>query len=281
VVQCAGNGRGLYNKAAKVKGTDWGKGGMGNVRFEGVPLAAVLDHFGVKPTAEAKYLTATGKDGPGVDKPVFEHSVPLDEALRKGLLALKLNGKPLAAVHGGPVRLVMPGYYATMSVKWLARLRFQPDETTNDFQFHNYRMPLRPIKPGTDYQFAFANSRPTWNMKIVSYLVSPADGARVPAGKATTFRGIAFNDGEAAITTVELSFDQGKTWLRADIPEAPAGPYAWRRWQLNHTLPEGRHTVRVRAVDAQGRSQPDDGTVFWNPHGYEWNGVDRVEVTAG
>jgi hypothetical protein len=48
--------------------------------------------------------------------------LPLADALEKSIFALKLNGELLPGVHGGPVRLVTPGIYGTMHVKWLRRL---------------------------------------------------------------------------------------------------------------------------------------------------------------
>ena len=106
VLQCSGNARSLFAKAAPVQGTPWGKGGFGNVKFAGVPLSAVLDKFGVKVDKAARFVTAEGADPPQPGKADFEHSLPLEDVLKKALLAVRLNGEPIPAVHGGPVRLV-------------------------------------------------------------------------------------------------------------------------------------------------------------------------------
>ncbi len=149
VLQCSGNSLALFTAAAPVKGTLWGRGAMGNVKFAGVPLAKLLDHLGVRPQEGAKFLTADGSDSPEAGQQDFEHSLPLDEALKKSFLALRLNGQPLPAIHGGPVRLVTPGYYGTMHIKWLSQLRFTPGESDHTSQIPHYRTPRQPIKPGS------------------------------------------------------------------------------------------------------------------------------------
>ena len=280
VLQCSGNARFLFSKAAKVPGTPWGKGGFGNVKFTGVPLSTVLEKNGVKIERTARFMAAEGRDpaiAPG--KPDFEHSLPLDEVLKKSILAFQLNGKPLPAVHGGPVRLVTPGFYGTMHLKWLSRLRFEKDETSNYFQIPQYRMPKQRIKPGEKFDFTFENSNPSWRMKINSFILSPAEGGTVEPERAMTVRGVAFNDGEAAIDRVEVSTDEGKTWTMATL-EKSTSPFAWVRWSLRTSFGPGKYRIWSRATDAKGRTQPLDGIIDWNPHGYEWNGVDKIEITV-
>jgi DMSO/TMAO reductase YedYZ molybdopterin-dependent catalytic subunit len=280
VLQCSGNARSQFSKAAKVSGTPWGKGGFGNVKFAGVPLSAILEKHGVKIDRAARFVAAEGRDpavAPG--KPDFEHSLPLDEVLKKSILALQLNGKPLPAVHGGPVRLVTPGFYGTMHLKWLSRLRFEKDETSNYFQLPQYRTPKERIKPGAPFEYTYENSNPSWRMKINSFILSPGEGNAIKAEDKLTIRGVAFNDGEAAIDRVEVSCDDGKTWTRAEM-EKSADPFAWVRWSLRTSFGSGKFGIWSRATDTLRRTQPLDGLIDWNPHGYEWNGVDRVEVTA-
>ncbi len=276
VLQCSGNSRSLFAASAMTKGTQWGRGGMGNVRFGGVRLRAVLDHCGLKIKPNARYLTAEGTDAPKPGEQDFEHSIPLDEALNKSLLAIRLNGQPLAAIHGGPVRLVMPGYYGTMHVKWLSRLRFEAHESDHTSQIPNYRTPREPIKPGTPYSYTFENSEPNWRMKIKCVVLSPAAGSKVSTPDVRVV-GVAFNDGQTAIDTVLVSPDAGRTWQRAEL-EAPGSPYAWYRWHARLKLPAGKQQICAMAVDKLGRSQPPDGAIHWNPQGYTWNGVEKIDV---
>lgn len=277
VLQCSGNGRAFFAKSAKAEGAQWQRGAMGNVRFKGVPLKAVLDKLGIKVDPSARFLTAEGRDVPAkAGAADFEHSIPLATALEKSFLALELNGQPIPAVHGGPVRLITPGYYGTMNVKWLSRLRFETHETTNHHQVGRYRTPLKPIPPGSKFEYNLENSEPNWGMKIKSVIFSPLDRERLAAGNVEV-RGVAWNDGTAKIVSVDVSIDGGAHWQQAKL-ESPASPYAWYQWSTVLALKSGPQHILSRAVDALGRSQPLDGSIGWNPAGYAWNGVDTVSV---
>jgi sulfite oxidase len=279
VLQCSGNGRAMHSKIAPVKGSPWAHGAMANVRFRGVPLRAVLEKFDVRPNAASRFVTAEGYDSPG--KPTdadFEHSLPLADVLDRSFLALELNGKPLPAVHGGPVRLVTPGYYGTMHVKWVSRLRFEAHETVNYHQIKRYRNSYKQIDVGATFDYTQENSEPHWNMRVKSIIFGPSQGANVKAGRIMV-HGVAWNDGQARIDAVELSRDGGQTWSRTEL-EKPSSRYAWHAWQMPVNLEPGKHTFLCRAIDAWGRSQPLDSTADWNPAGYCWRGVDAVSITA-
>jgi DMSO/TMAO reductase YedYZ molybdopterin-dependent catalytic subunit len=279
VVQCSGNGRKLFSESAKTEGTQWGRGGMGNVEFGGVPLAGLLNHLGVKALGSARFLTAEGRDDPKPGEMDFEHSLPLEEALEKSILALELNGSPLPYIHGGPLRLVTPGYYGTMHVKWVTRLLFGEQESNHTSHMPHYRTPLVPIKPGEKFEPTFANSEPNWRMKLKCVVLSPAPGAMLASGDVSVV-GVAFNDGEARIESVLVSCDEGASWQQAKL-DVPASAYAWYRWQAKVMLSAGKRQIWSRAVDALGRSQPLDGSIYWNPRGYTWNGVEKIDVTVG
>ena len=277
VPQCSGNGRKFFSAAAKVKGAPWCHGAMANVRFRGVPLRAVLEELNCRPHSGARFLTAEGRDSPlSADKADFEHSIPLDDALERSILAIELNGKPLPAVHGGPVRLITPGYYATMNVKWLSRLRLEGQETPNFNQVPRYRTPRESIAPGTPYVNTLENSEPNWRLRTKSVIFAPLEGERLAAGDVAV-RGVAFNDGRARIEAVELSLDEGQTWRRAELAPG-AGPYAWQPWSMTISLSTGEQRILARAVDALGRTQPLDAAAGWNPDGYAWHNAHRVMV---
>lgn len=276
VLQCSGNGRSLFSKAALTNGTQWGKGGMGNVRFAGVRLSKVLEANGVEIDAATQFINASGADDPADGKEDFLHSLPINDVLNRSILALQLNGEPLPAIHGGPVRLVTPGVYATMNMKWLSEIRFVTDESTNHNHVPRYRMPHRPIKPGSEYDFSLQNSSFNWNMKTKSVLLSPGDGDRLRPGPAT-IKGVAFNDGQANITSVVLSFDHGQSWQQAALMPSTS-MYGWTRFRLQKNLSAGQHSIWCRAIDSHGRSQPLEGSVAWNPSGYEWNGIEKIMI---
>ena len=276
VLQCSGNGRALFSRAAETSGTQWGRGGFGNVLFAGVSLSKVLEKSGVDVDRSVRFVNASGADNPEAGKEDFLHSLPIDEVLNRSILAVTLNGKPLPAIHGGPVRLMTPGVYATMNMKWLSELNFVADESTNENHVPRYRVPHKPILPGAEYSFTLQNSSYNWDMKTESVLLSPNDGDTLRPGP-TAIKGVAFNDGRAAITAVILSFDHGQSWQQAALTPT-ASLYGWTQFQLQRNLSAGQHSIWCRAIDAYGRSQPLEGSIAWNPRGYEWNGIEKITV---
>jgi len=244
-----------------------------------VPLSAVLEQHDVKIDPQVKYVTAEGKERPvGHDLPVVEHSLPVADVLAKSILALKLNGEDLPTVHGGPVRLVTPGFFGTMQLKWLSTLRFEVAESTCFYHANEYRVPLSPVKPGEQFEFTLENSRPTYAIPLMSYILDPESGAELETGPVRV-NGVAYNDGSARLESVLVSFDCGESWQPAEL-ETPDSPYAWHQWWTQGNLEPGVHEIWSRAIDEHGRSQPLDGSEFWNPNGYEWTGVFKCDVTV-
>jgi sulfite oxidase len=281
VLQCAGNGRSFYAAKEKVAGGQWKNGGMGNVEWEGVPLRQFLEDQKVLPAASVHWLTAEGWDQPATfEGSDFAKSYELaDKALDNAIIALKMNGEAIPAVHGGPVRLIIPGYYGNMNVKFLSALLFESEQSPSVYQSIGYRMPLTPVEPGQFEANAYTiyNSVPTYGHKIKSVIFSPLpeDGAK--AGP-VEIAGVAFNDGEAVITNVDVSADGGKTWQSANVKPAES-PWSWYHWSAKAKLASGSNVLMSRATDALGRTQPLDGLTRWNPRGYEWNGVERLAIT--
>ena len=274
VLQCAGNGRIHHHRLAPVEGALWGGGALACVRFRGVPLRELVR---LCQPAGARYLTATGAS-PASSAEGFERSVPLDDVLQSALVALELNGEPLPFDHGAPLRLVVPGYFAVNSVKWLRRLSFDQKPTRNLYQTRRYRLPLAALEPGAAFVPTEDNSRPCWRMPLKSQWLDPLDGQALSAGEAV-LEGVAWSDGRSAVERVEVSLDGGSSWRAAQL-EAAATPFAWRRWRLDCKLEQGPLELLVRAF-GDGQAQPLDGASGWNPDGYAWNAVERVRVQVG
>jgi DMSO/TMAO reductase YedYZ molybdopterin-dependent catalytic subunit len=282
VLQCAGNGRSFYAAKQKAVGGQWKNGGMGNVSWEGVPLRQFLEDMKLMPADGAQWLTAQAWDQPATPEGSdFAKSYHLAApALDHAILALKMNGDDIPAAHGGPVRLIIPGYYGNMNVKMLTSLLFEAEETPSFYQRTGYRMPKElPAGDGfraTDY--TIFNSEPTYGHAIKSVIFSPLPIDNPKRG-AVEVTGVAFNDGEAPITKVEVSTDGGDTWANAEI-EKPDSPWAWHHFKAKGKLASGKNTIMSRATDALGRTQPLDGLTRWQPRGYEWNGVEHLELTV-
>ncbi|MDF2114912.1 molybdopterin-dependent oxidoreductase [Roseiarcaceae bacterium H3SJ34-1] len=273
VNQCSGNSRGFFNP--RVAGGQLGNGAMGNARWKGVSLKAVLEKAGVQ--AGVKQVAFAGMDGPVIDKtPDFAKALDIDHA-RDGevMLAYAMNGQDLPILNGYPLRLVVPGYYGTYWVKHLNEITVLDSVFDGFWMKSAYRIPdndCNCVEPGTAPKATIPINRLT----VRSFITSVVDGAKLKAGAETRLRGIAF-DGGKGIKMVEVSTDGGKTWRPAALGRN-LGKYSFREWHFAVKLPAGEHQLKVRATSNDGKTQPLEA--LWNPAGYLRNVVETIRVTA-
>lgn len=272
VNQCSGNSRGFFEP--RVAGGQLGNGAMGNARWRGVPLKAVLARAGVQ--KDAKQVVFNGLDAPVIDKtPDFVKALEIAHATDgEVMLAYQMNGQDLPMLNGFPVRLVVPGYYGTYWVKHLSDITVIDTVFDGFWRKTSYRIPDNDcacVEPGT----APKATVPIGRLNVRSFITSLADGARVKTGE-QILKGIAF-DGGTGIKQVDVSADGGKSWTPAKLG-ADLGKYSFREWTLPVTLASGAHALRVRATSNGGKAQPD--TASWNPAGYMRNVIETVNVTA-
>ena len=263
VIQCSGNGRAFFQH--EPSGSGWGTGAAGCALWTGVRVKTLLDHLGGAAPG-MKFLTSTGgealPEGMDRDELVVERSVPIDKALDDVLLAWEMNGAPIPLTHGGPLRLIVPGYYGCNSIKYVKRVACTQGESQAKIHRTGYR--FRPIgKPsGPEYPSM-------WRMPVKSWVNGPgADDQPVLAGE-VTFYGVALS-GERGVRRVDVSLDSGETWTPAKLEGLDLGPNAWRVFSFTTTLPAGAHTIVSRATDTKGDVQPR-GRVE-NERGYGHNG---------
>jgi len=272
VNQCSGNSRGFFEP--RVAGGQLGNGAMGNARWRGVPLKAVLDMAGVQ--AGAKQVTFNGMDGPVSDKtPDFVKALDIDHA-RDGevMLAYGMNGDDLPFLNGFPLRLVVPGFYGTYWVKHLNEITVVDSVFDGFWMKTAYRIPDTPcncVEPGTAPKATIPINRFT----VRSFITNIADGAKLKAGE-RRLKGIAF-DGGTGIKEVAVSIDGGQTWIPARLGK-DLGKYSFREWTLPVKLAAGAAEIKVRASSNGGDTQPMEPR--WNPAGYLRNVVETVRVTA-
>ena len=272
VNQCSGNSRGFFDP--RVAGGQLSNGAMGNARWRGVPLKAVLDKAGLQPGA--KQITLNGMDGPASDKtPDFVKALDIDHA-RDGevMLAYSMNGQDLPVLNGFPLRLIVPGYYGTYWVKHLNEITVIDSVFDGFWMKTAYRIPDTPcgcVEPGTAPKATIPINRFT----VRSFITNVTDGAKLKAGGAP-LKGIAF-DGGKGIKEVAVSIDGGKNWMPAKLGK-DLGKYSFREWQLPVKLAAGSHELRVRATNNAGDTQPSEPK--WNPAGYLRNVIETVRVTA-
>lgn len=252
-LECAGNSRVFL--VPTVAGAQWELGGVSTATWTGVSLSTVLDHVGVHTTVGEVVLEGADNGPIRAEYPPiagsihFARSLPMAKALQpEVLLAYRMNGAPLPAAHGFPLRAVVPGWYGVASVKWLTRLivtdrPFQGYFQTLEYSYWERRDGLPSLRPITELQ-------------VKAEIARPAILEVVPAGTVYQVQGAAWT-GESVVTKVEISQDNGLSWATARLMGAPLQT-AWRLWAYAWHTPAraGRYTLLARATDARGRVQP-------------------------
>lgn len=263
--QCAGNGRGLQEP--RVPGAQWAHGAMGNAVWRGVRLRDLLDRAGI--ANSAKRVRFAGLDKPLVPgAPQKIKSLPIDVALSDDVIvAWAMNGEMLPLLNGYPLRLVVPGWFATYWIKMLSDIELlSVDEDDSYFMAKTYRMPAVPIAPG-DKGFPTV---PISTMLPRSWITSHRDGVSVDANAPLSLRGIAMG-GDCGVAKVDI-LAAGSIVPATLGPDA--GPHSFRLWSA--TLAAAPDEVGVRCTNVKGVAQPP--VQPWNPSGYARNVIERIRL---
>lgn len=221
----------------------------GNARWLGVRLTDVLDRAGIDPTAEQ--LLSTSADG-------FTASTPISVALdgRDAMIAVGMNGVPLPPEHGFPARMVVPGLYGFVSAtKWVVSI----EATTYAAQEAYWT------------QRGWAIDAPVRTMARIDV---PRPLATIPPGR-IAIAGVCWAQ-HRGIDGVEVQIDDGP-WQAARLGGAPSDD-TWRQWYLPWDATAGRHSLRVRAVDGTGATQPADRLDPFPSGAQGWH---EVVITVG
>lgn len=249
-MECAGNSRIFLHGA---KGLQWATGALGTAQWTGVPLFEVLKLSGVN--SDAVEVVFEGADsGIPVDEPSvksainFSRSLSIEEAMSPDvLLAYKMNGEPLSALHGFPLRLIVPGFYGMASVKWLQRI------AVTNRRFHGFYQTV---------DYAFLNSedadgarKPIKNLQVKSMLIHPRENESIVRDSRYRIYGAAWSAGE--IAKVDFSCDEGESWQPAKLLGESLSN-CWRFFEFDWAAPSqsGKCTLWTRATDAAGNCQP-------------------------
>lgn len=264
-LECSGNSRSLLKE--KARGNPWTIGGVGNAVWGGVWLKNILEKAGVKETA--RHVSFEGFDKPlGSAGIKFVRSIPLDKAVSSTILAYEMNGEPLPLKHGFPLRGLALGWTGANCVKWLHKITLLTHPHEGFFMDNVYRVFQKGEEPGT--------GQVVTGIKIKSIITQPEKDETLPAGPVVIL-GAAYA-GENAIERVDVSTDNGQTWVPATFI-GPQAPYAWRQWQyVWDAKAPGEHTLMARAADVNGGKQPMQSS--WNVLGYGANGVEEHAVTV-
>ncbi|WP_028403019.1 sulfite oxidase [Ectobacillus panaciterrae] len=268
MLECAGDKRSSFQP--KTFGEQWGEGALSQGYWKGVPLRTLFQYTGIR--GSAKEIVFEGHDtGMRTDITgifAYERSLPIDKALHPDtLVAYELNGEPLSFKHGYPLRLIVPQWYAMASVKWLKKISVIDGSFQGPFQAVDYIYYPEKNRDAGKY--------PVTTMNINSTIQQPLDLAILDKG-VHTIQGIAWT-GEGEITKVEISTNDGETWMPAVLQPKTDSPYTWVNWTFFwNANAKGECTILSRATDSMGRIQPEEA--LWNRKGYGYHAICRVKV---
>ena len=268
-LQCSGNRRSHMTEGSRsTNGIQWKAGAISYAEWTGPLLRDVLADAGfnvAEPPAEVRHAQFVGAETYGA-------SIPLSKAIDlRGdvILACQMNGKPLPPDHGFPLRLIVPGYVAARSVKWVNRIILSEEESTSQWQKKDYKC----FGPND-------TQKPNWEMAPAIQelpVQSAITGMHREEGNGETknivIEGYAYSGGGRKIIRVDISTDNGRTWNQADIDLDPANDgvcdWSWKRWR--YTVPEKKMvgaTVVVKAVDSTYNGQPEHHESTYNLRGH-------------
>ena len=226
---------------------------LGNARWLGIPLPALLERAGVKPGATQ--IVGRSVDG-------FTAGFPTEVALdgRTAMVALAMNGEVLPTEHGFPVRLVVPGLYGYVSAtKWLAEIQLTTLEAFDPYWIPRGWSKLGPIK-------------------TQSRIDVPTQRKTIPAGR-TPIAGVAWG-GIRSISKVEVRVTSTNgtdgPWMMARLGD-PLSQSTWRQWVLEWDAQPGEYDITVRATDGSGNTQTADHAAPAPSGATGWHGI-RVKV---
>jgi len=221
---------------------------ISNAEWTGIPLRVFLEEAGVRPEATRVVFRCAD---------LYHTAIPIADAMNpKTLLVFKMNGEPLPAQHGYPVRLLNPGKYGQKCPKWINNIELIAKEYAGYWETRGWS-DVAAVRTATRVHV-------------------PTKGARLPAGT-YVISGSAFDGGNGGgIARVEVSTDGGKTWNEAEIWSS-LDPLTWSLWQYTWTVPPGVKSARIvaRAIDKRGNVQ---SAKYEDPYPAGASGYHTVEV---
>lgn len=298
---CDGNRRGELNLLRRSKGFSWGSGAVSCAYWKGALLRDILLAAGVtahSSPSKRRYVNFEGSETLSNGK--YATSIPLEYAMdptNDVLIAYCMNDVKLPPDHGFPCRLIIPGYVGGRAVKWLARIWTSDKENSSHYHIWDNRV-LPSFITEKDGEFATTMfkhpSTACMEQNLNSIITKPAQGERLKFGvasKRNTYRvvGIAYDGGGHEVQKVELSLDEGETWLyclrtvrsiltvcciTANTSQFPNNPirhgnkfWSWLHWHIDidmgHFL-EAK-SLTVRCFNVFKNTQPEQPS--WNTMG--------------
>jgi DMSO/TMAO reductase YedYZ molybdopterin-dependent catalytic subunit len=233
VHQCAGSPLAPNKPTQRVCNVNWG----------GVRLDQILQLL--EPDPEATFVWSIAADSgefAAVECGYYVKDLPRSRVATDVLLAYEMNGEVLLPEHGYPLRLIVPGFYGTNSVKWLQRIELRKERAPGPFTTRWYN------DVATD-----GSSRPVWKIAPQSVIVWPAPDTKLEPGFSVQAWGWAW--GDDGVSGVELSVDGGSTWKPCRLESASG--HSWRKFVCDFEVEPSHTSITSRATSSSGEIQAD------------------------
>jgi len=298
-LQCTGNRRSEYLQCElepDVQGLRWAAGAISNSKWTGVYLRDVLKDLGLGPNSEIlssnsiEHFKLSTYDDP------FEVSIPIDKVLSRDgdvLIAYLMNDELIPPDHGGPLRLIVPGYAAVRSPKWLSKVVASKTPSDGAWQAGVAYKGFPPNVKSFE-GLKLSDYTTVQDMPVNSAICLPKEGDAIDPGDETiTVQGWAWSGGGRNIVRVDVSATNGETWVTANLKEGkeqpPGRAWAWTFWEAEVPIPRGalaaaeargesHAQILCRAVDSSFNSQPEREHTLWNVRGLLNNSWYRVNI---
>lgn len=269
-LECAGNGR--TGLSPRTHSMPWSYEAVGTSEWTGTPLAPLIKR--AKPVSGTVEIAFTGADR-GFDKGVehaFGRSLTLEQIESLDVMLVhSMNGLPLLPQHGAPLRIIVPGWYGMASVKWLTRIQalnapYQGFQQVNTYRYREHKNdPGRPVTAMRVKSLMTPPGIPDWITRLRHLRPGPVE----IIGRAWAGNGVAIE---------KVEFHNGTDWQTAKL-SSPTGQYAWAKWSIEWNARPGAHTLRCRATDSTGDTQPLEP--FWDASGFGNNAAQSIDVYVG
>jgi sulfite oxidase len=230
---------------------------VGNSRWAGVRVRDLLRAVGISDeeadASKFRFVHTEAYDEDPIAKQPYGGCVPFEKcwsSVGDAIVAYEMNGGPVPRDHGGPARLLCPGYAGVRNTKWLKKLTASPRDGESTWYTSDVKGCGQRIME--------------WGVN--SSIVDPLPGRLIEDWEdEIEVSGWAFAGGGRAISRVEVSLDDGNTWQLAEL-ECPDQPiyrtWSWTHWSCDLEIPEGYDKdeleICVRAMDVSFNRQPRD-----------------------
>lgn len=213
---------------------------IGNARWTGTSLLPFLKRAGVK--SNAIEFAMKGADW-------YETTLPVSEVMRPEVrLVHRMNGEPLTAAHGYPVRILIPGHFGQKQPKWIVGMDAIAKPKTGFWENQGWSNTAEI--PTHSLMKQVQDSR-VWNKRNQVTL------ARNNWEKGVLLAGVAL-DRSTPIQSIQISTDNGSTWQKVE-QNRPESPHEWTLWRyLWKPDRAGKYTLLARATSERQQQAIED-----------------------